>query len=88
MIISKKEGDSRRGFFGEIIHYDAKGHKVGHSDVGFLGGINHYDELGYMINHTEPVFSEEYHYDSKGKRTENSFFELFRPISVARSYAP
>lgn len=29
--MTKKEGYSRVGFFGEINHYDAKGHKIGES---------------------------------------------------------
>ena len=29
--MSRKEGYSRKGFFGEIKHYDANGHKIGES---------------------------------------------------------
>ena len=31
----KKEGYSRKGFFGEIIHYDANGNKIGESQNVF-----------------------------------------------------
>lgn len=41
--MSKKEGYSRRGFFGEIKHYDANGRKIGESRPGFFGGMNNYD---------------------------------------------
>lgn len=34
--MSKKEGYSRRGFFGEIKHYDANGRKIGEADRDFL----------------------------------------------------
>lgn len=33
-----KEGYSREGIFGEIKHYDAKGHKIGESRSKLLGG--------------------------------------------------
>lgn len=37
-----KNGYSRKGFFGETIHYDANGKKVGESRKNFWGGTNHY----------------------------------------------
>lgn len=39
-----KKGYSRPGFFGEVNHYDDKGHKQGRSNPGFLNGFNHYDD--------------------------------------------
>lgn len=42
--MSKKEGYSRKGIFGNINHYDEKGKKTGHSNHGILGGWNHYDD--------------------------------------------
>ena len=42
--MSKKEGYSRKGFLGNINHYDANGRKVGESRQGFFCGINHYDD--------------------------------------------
>ena len=48
-VMSKKEGYSRRGFFGEIKHYDANGRKIGESRPGFFGGMNNYDANGHKI---------------------------------------
>ena len=46
-----KDGYSREGFFGEIIHYDNKGHKIGESWPSFFGGgYNNYDNKGHKIN--------------------------------------
>ena len=44
--MSKKEGYSRKGIFGNINHYDASGRKVGESRPGIFGGMNHYDANG------------------------------------------
>lgn len=33
-----KDGYSRKGFFGETIHYDGNGKKIGESRPGFWGG--------------------------------------------------
>lgn len=41
--MSKKEGYSRKGLFGEIKHYDANGRKVGESRPNILGGYSNYD---------------------------------------------
>lgn len=38
--MSKKEGYSRKGLFGEIKHYDANGRKVGESRPNILGGYS------------------------------------------------
>ena len=38
------KGYSREGLFGEIYHYDEKGHMIGESRRGFLGGYTNYDE--------------------------------------------
>ena len=35
-----KDGYSRKGWFGDIIHYDSKGNKVGESRPGVFGGYN------------------------------------------------
>ena len=37
--MSRKEGYSRKGLFGEIKHYDANGRKVGESRPNILGGM-------------------------------------------------
>ncbi len=38
--MSRKEGYSRKGLFGEIKHYDANGRKVGESRPNILGGYS------------------------------------------------
>lgn len=43
--MSKKEGYSRKGLFGEIKHYDANGRKVGESRPNILGGYSNYDTM-------------------------------------------
>ncbi len=43
--MSKKEGYSSKGLFGNINHYDSHGHKIGESRPGLFGGINHYGTL-------------------------------------------
>lgn len=42
--MSRKEGYSRKGLFGEIKQYDANGRKIGESRANILGGWNHYDD--------------------------------------------
>lgn len=42
----EKKGCSRKGFFGETIHYDADGNKVGESRKNFSGGYDHFDSNG------------------------------------------
>ena len=39
------KGRSERGFFGDIIHYDEHGKKIGISSPSLFGGYNHYDEF-------------------------------------------
>lgn len=41
-----KKGYSRKGFFGETIHYDNRGRKVGESRPNAFGGAVHYDAKG------------------------------------------
>lgn len=45
--MSRKDGYSRRGLFGNINHYDANGRKIGESRPGLFGEINHYDNRGH-----------------------------------------
>ena len=42
--MAQKSGYSRKGLFGTISHYDAKGHKTGESRPGLFGGYNKYDD--------------------------------------------
>ena len=39
----EKKGYSRKGFFGETIHYDANGNKVGESRKNYWGDIVRYN---------------------------------------------
>ena len=68
-----KDGYSREGFFGEIIHYDSKGHKIGESRPSFFGGYNNYDNKGHKIGETRPGFFGYNTYDNHGHKTESSF---------------
>ena len=54
--MSKKEGYSRKGLFGEIKHYDANGRKVGESRPNILGGYSNYDiENGLRLSLIESL---------------------------------
>jgi len=49
----KKDGGySREGLFGEIIHYDADGHKTGSSQEDLFGGYTHTDNAGHVTGHS------------------------------------
>ena len=85
----KKKGYSRKNFFGDTIHYDAKGKKIGESRVGFLGQINHYDAKGKKTGESRPAFfGGTNHYDADGHKTGFSPYDIV-PRShsgVSRSY--
>ena len=74
-----KEGYSREGFFGEIIHYDSKGNKIGESRPGFWGDTySNYDAKGNKIGETRPCLFGEYNtYDTHGDKTGSSSPGLF-----------
>ena len=72
-----KDSYSREGFFGEIIHYDSKGHKIGESRPGFFGGYNNYDNKGHKIGETRPGFFGYNTYDNHGHKTGSSSPGLF-----------
>jgi len=65
-----KEGYSKEGLFGEIIHYDSKGNKIGESRPGFWGDTYvNYDSKGNKIGETRPGFFGEYNtFDNKGNK--------------------
>ena len=46
-----KDGYSRKGFFGETIHYDKNGKKIGESRPSFWGGVDHFDASGKKTGH-------------------------------------
>lgn len=72
-----KDGYSREGFFGEIIHYDSKGHKIGESRPSFFGGYNNFDNKGHKIGETRPGFFGYNTYDNHGHKTGSSSPGLF-----------
>ena len=73
-----KDGYSREGFFGEIIHYDSKGHKIGESWPSFFGGgYNNYDNKGHKTGETRPGFFGYNTYDNSGHKTGSSSPGLF-----------
>ena len=61
---------SRENFFGDIVHYDAKGHKVGESRKALFGGYNDYDAKGKKTGYsTEHLIGGGYtHYDNHGNK--------------------
>lgn len=42
--MSQKTGYSRKGLFGTVSHYDAKGRKTGESRRGLFGDYNNYQK--------------------------------------------
>lgn len=67
--MAKKEGYSREGLFGDIIHYDSKGHKIGESRPSLFGGYTNYDAKGHKIGESRPGFFGGYtNYDAKGHK--------------------
>ncbi len=74
-----KEGYSREGIFGEIIHYDSKGNKIGESRPGFWGDTySNYDAKGNKIGETRPGLFGEYNtYDTRGNKIGSSSTGFF-----------
>ena len=58
--------DTVEGLFGEKIHYDEQGNKVGESWPGLFGGSwDHYDSDGNYIGRSDVgLFADQVHYDS------------------------
>lgn len=69
-----KGGYSEEGLFGEIIHYDDKGHKTGESWPGLFGDYTDYDENGHKVGTSwEHAIGGGYtHYDNQGHKTGSS----------------
>lgn len=65
---SSKGGYSREGFFGDIVHYDGKGHKIGESRPSLFGGYNNYDAKGHKVGESRPGFLGYNTYDAKGHK--------------------
>ncbi len=70
---------SVKGLFGQIIHYDEQGTKVGESWPGlFSGSLDHYDADGNYAGYTQPgVFADGIHYDAQGNKTGETWGGLF-----------
>ena len=72
------KGTSRRGAFGNIIHYDEKGRKIGTSSPSIFGGYTNYDEKGRKTGYSSPsIFGGYKHYDGKGRKIGYSDPNLF-----------
>jgi len=71
-----KNGYSRKGFFGETIHYDNNGNKTGHSQQGFWGQTNHYDSNGHKVGEsTRSFWGGTNHYGSGSSSVRHSIFD-------------
>lgn len=69
----EKKGHSRKGFFGETIHYDADGNRVGESRKNFAGGYDHFDSNGNKIGSSHKNFvGGVNHYDADGENCGSS----------------
>ena len=81
LLMSKKDGYSRKNLFGNISHYDSFGHKVGESRRGLFDGWNNYDTNGNKIGRSSHgIFGELNHYDNHGRKTGQSRQGLFSGI--------
>lgn len=68
-----KDGYSIKGFFGETIHYDSNGNKIGESRPNFWGGVDHFDANGNKTGHSEKsFFGGMNHYDNNDNKTGHS----------------
>ena len=81
-----KQGYSRKGFWGQTIHYDANGNKIGESRPNFWGGYDHYDTSGNKTGSSQQGFwGQMNHYDNSGKKTGESSPSIFGRPSHRRS---
>ena len=55
-----KDGYSRKGFFGETIHYNANGQKVGESTPNFWGGSNYHSSGSENSRISYPVLDDDH----------------------------
>jgi hypothetical protein len=69
----EKKGHSRKGFFGETIHYDANGNRIGESRRNFTGGYDHFDSNGNKVGSSHKNFvGGVNHYDADGEKSGSS----------------
>ena len=76
--MADKGGHSSKGVWGNVIHYDSKGKKIGESRPNFFGGYTNYDAKGNKIGESSPNFFGGYtSYDNHGNKigsTSPNFF--------------
>ena len=72
-------GYSRMDIFGDIIHYDEHGNKIGESRENFFGGYTNYDAKGNKIGSSEETFLGDgyVHYDTHGNKIGTSYESVF-----------
>ena len=64
-----RKGYSRKGFFGQTVHYDASGKMVGKSRPGLFGRTEHFDADGKRTGYSrENLFGGHNHYDTNGRK--------------------
>lgn len=69
-----KKGYSREGFFGEKIHYDENGKKIGESRRNLSGGYDHFDINGNKVGSSyENFWGGVNHYDATGEKRGTSY---------------
>ena len=77
-----KKGYSRIGFFGETIHYDANGNKIGETRRNFWGSYDHFDVNGNKIGTSRrEFFGGMDHFDNDGNKTGHSHRGFFGEIN-------
>lgn len=70
----EKKGHSRKGFFGETIHYDANGNRIGESRRNFTGGYDHFDSNGHKVGSShENFWGGTNHYDANMEKSGSSY---------------
>ena len=76
---SMGNGYSRMDIFGDIIHYDEHGNKIGESRENFFGGYTNYDAKGNKIGSSEETFLGDgyVHYDTHGNKIGTSYESAF-----------
>lgn len=69
----EKKGYSHEGFWGETIHYDADGNKVGESRKNGWGGYDHFDADGNKVGSSHKNFwGGVDHHNANGEKVGNS----------------
>ncbi len=66
------KGHSVEGFWGQTIHYDEKGHKIGESWPDLFGGYTNYDDKMHKVGESRPGFFGYTNYDKAGNKVGSS----------------